>query len=165
MSRKTRGTALPVDSIASVRDVLASKGWTQDVWALNAHVCASTIGRLLRGKRLDAGTLKAALTALDLEISDLVIVHQNDHFAPTVSVPSSQQPGIYMTATFHQTERPQIERILRHLTSLLIGASVKFFDSGDGVRVSGNFEEHQRKEIEVALDDLESLCITFHPTW
>ena len=164
MARKKRGTALSLDSIVSVRDALSSTGWTQDAWALKANVSASTIGRLLRGKRLDADTLKSALAVLDLKVSDLVIIKQDDSSAPTAFVPCSQQPGIYMTATFHQAVRPQVERILKHLATLLLGVKVKYFDSGDGVRVSGDFEEYQRKEIEIVLEDLENLCITFHST-
>lgn len=164
MARKKRGTALSADSIDSVRDALALTGWTQDTWARNANVSASTVGRLLRGIRVDADTLRSALKALNLEVSDLVIVKQDDSLAPTAFVPYSQQPGIYMTATFHQKVRPQIERCIRHLASLLVGVQVKYSESGDGVRVSGDFDEYQLKEIKMVLEDLEAWCITLHST-
>ena len=165
MARKPRGKPLSVDGINSVRDALAKQGWTQETWANRAHVSASTIGRLLRGHSMDAGTLESALSVLDLEVSDCTVVRQNDALAPTVFAQSAQQPGIYMTATFDKAKRPQIDIILRHLSSLLIGCSIKYFKGDDGVRVFGEFEEHQRKEIEAALQDLEEECITCHVTW
>jgi hypothetical protein len=114
---------------------------------------------------MDPGTLGPALAALDLDLSEHIITKRDDDHSPNTSVQSSQQAGIYMTATFAKTKRPQIERVLRHLSSLLIGSHVRFSDSGDGVRVSGDFEEHQKKEIQMTLDDLKALCITFHVTW
>lgn len=156
MARRQRGTALSQEGIESVRVVLATRGWTQGRWAMESFVSLSTIKRALRGERLDSASLSAALASLGLCIQGLTI-----HDSPDIPMsgsfllpPTPEEPGIFMTATFVRSERARVDRAIRHLRKLLISNTVTVFfnSSNDGVTVTGNFEPHRKKQIEMTID-------------
>ncbi|MCP6761964.1 MAG: hypothetical protein NHB32_25165 [Fischerella sp. CENA71] len=77
---------------------------------------------------------------------------------------SNSQGGIFMTATFTEDKRLEVEIVIEHLRKLLIGGKVKFHDDKGVVRVSGNFSEDKKLHIEATLDELGERCTSLELT-
>lgn len=162
---RRRGKALKKESIEVIREQLANKGWTQQLWADYAFTSLSTVKRLLRGERLDAKTLHSALQALDLDIHGLSIQRQTHSYSSDPSEKTYSQPGIFMTATFASTNSPHLKRAVRHLQNLLTNSQVTYHQDQSGVTVTGEFEESKRKHIEMAIEHIEKELSSCEVTW
>ena len=165
MGRKSRGIALSLDSIETIRDALSARRLTQEAWSYKAYVSVSTVKRLLNGERVDRTSLHAALEAIGLSINNIPTQADTLTPAPLRMNLDIGGPGIFMTATFVYTKRSQIERAIHHLQTLLINSEVMFTDSNDGVTVSGDFEEHNRTQIEMTIAQLERMFTSYTITW
>ncbi|MEM6452585.1 MAG: hypothetical protein AAF703_19995 [Cyanobacteria bacterium P01_D01_bin.105] len=162
---RRRGKALKKESIEVIREQLASKGWTQQLWADNAFTSLSTVKRLLRGERLDPKTLHSALKVLDLDIHGLSIQKLTHRYSSDLSKNTDSQPGIFMTATFASTNSPHLKRAVRHLQKLLINSQVTYHEDQSGVTVTGDFEESKRRHIEMAIEHIEKELSSCEVTW
>lgn len=187
MGQRNRGIALSEDGIKVARAALCGKGWTLEYWSLEAYLSLSTIKRLLNGERVEESSLRSALKAFSVEFQDNYIIPKQSKKLPVISLPyipvqaentkllqqsladssSQYEFGVFMTATFIQDKRLQVEKGIQHLEKFLVNTQVTFLEDKETgtVAVSGDFCEKNRKHIEVAIAHLEKLFTTWEVTW
>jgi hypothetical protein len=171
MTKRNRGTmALSVEGVQIVRTAVYQQGWTQRLWAEKGYTSVSTVKRLLNGNSVEAHCFYSLLQALDLEVQDSYICKQTGSvqsllLSPREILSSQHQPGVFMTATFTEDKRPQIERAMRHLQELLIDGEVVFSENRGAVTVSGDFCENSREHIRMTIAQLERLFTSCRVTW
>ncbi|MBG1268113.1 hypothetical protein [Nostoc sp. WHI] len=179
--RNRQSRALSIQGQENVRLALQSSGLTYIGWSMrcNTYISESTIKRFIAGIPVSTSYFNELLTALNLTIEDSYIVPKINsigssqlaiglnisQLAIEKNTISSFQGGMFMTATFTEDKRSEIERIIRHLQSFLIGSKIKFHDDKGVVRVSGNFSEYEKLHIDATIDELEELCTSLKVTW
>ncbi|NES18573.1 MAG: helix-turn-helix transcriptional regulator [Symploca sp. SIO3E6] len=171
MAQRNRNTVgVDVEGALIIRDKIADKGWTLRHLSDFTQLSLSTINRFLRGKFVEWSNFKEILKVLELELEDKYITKKID----TLNSPRrtngkvtrpTLQLGIFMSGTFTEDKRPQIERTLRHLQKLLIGCKINLRDDQGVVTVSGDFSEDKRLHIEATISELEDLFTSIEVTW
>lgn len=170
--KRNRNTyKLSEKGLSIVRQALKRKGLTQWGWAYRAELSTSTAKRLLYGEAIDPSNFYALLQSLELDVKEDYIAKKIEP-TKTLVLPtrgeittSKSQNGVFMTGTFTEDKRFYIERMLRHLQSLLIGGKVKFKEDKGVVTVSGNFSEENKIHIEETIEELEEHFSTLKVTW
>ncbi|NER95058.1 MAG: hypothetical protein F6J86_14680 [Symploca sp. SIO1B1] len=170
-SKRNRNTvAVSEEGLSIIRGGIATRGWNQSHVADFADISLSTIKRLLRGDFVDRSSLEECLKALELKLDEEYIVKKIDTLEARqrtddkVAI-STIQPGIFMSGTFTEDKRLQIERVLRHLQKLLIGSQINLRDDQGVVTVSGEFSEDKRLHIEATILELKNLFTSIEVTW
>jgi transcriptional regulator with XRE-family HTH domain len=185
MGKRNRGTmALSVEGMKIVKTAVYQLGWTQDRWAERAYTSISTLKRLINGTPVEPSSLYSLIQALGLEVQDSYILKQPENLQPlslsyiheeTENIQPLLQPlktsspqyqsGVFMTATFTEDKRPQIERAMRHLGELLINGQITFSENRGAVTVSGDFREENREHIKMTIAQIEKLFTSCKITW
>ena len=183
MRKRNRNTiALSKNGILVVRETVARKGWSQELWSSMAATSISTAKRLLAGKAIAPDCFFSLFQALQLEVQENYMVRINNFdsllkpSSPLLVTPeptlsqlenflTNSQPGLLMTGRFTEDKRPQIERGLRHLQSLLLNAEIMFGEDNGSVVVTGQFSEDNEAHIKMTISYLEKLLTSCKVTW
>lgn len=171
MAKRNRATlSLSIDGIQVVKTTVYKRRLTQDQWARLGFTSVSTAKRLLNGNRVEARCLYSLLEALGLEIQDSYICKQPNAersilIPPQETSLSLSLPGVFMTAIFAESNRSQIQRGMRHLQELLINGEITYSENKGEVTVSGDFSKDNKEHIEMTINKLERLFISYRLTW
>ncbi len=185
MGKRNRGTmALSVEGLEIVKTAVHQERLTQNEWADKAYTSVSTVKRLIKGSPVEPSSLCSLLKALGLKVENSYILkqpekvqplpltytcEQTENIQPLLQLPEilslQYQPGVFMTATFTEDKRSQIERGIRHLEKLLIDGKITFSENRGAVTVSGDFCEENREHIEMTIAELEKFFTSRKITW
>lgn len=166
MAQRQRGYFLEKDDIEVLRHQYKGSRWKNyRGWAMQAHVSASTIKRLLKGDSVEKESLESAIEALGLIVEDFVFKQvvipatSENLIQPSVLVPLSN-PEFYMRVTFPDTNKRQMQYALDDLRELLDGQSLQIseIDGGNCVTISSDFPEGLRDDVETVLKHIQSLA-------
>jgi hypothetical protein len=169
--RNRNSVSLTPDGILTIREALHKKNWTNQLWADFSLNSISTIKRLLAGTKIDRTSFDNLLITLNLALREDWIVKKNFYLQDKLLIKTilandisnlersfiNSQLGLLMTGIFTEDKRPEIDRTLRHLQSLLIDTKIVFGKDNGSVFVSGNFSEENKEIIAITISHLETL--------
>lgn len=170
--RKRNTRSLTEEEVKRVLETKAKNGWTIKYLSQLSYTSEATVNRFLSGTPISLHCFYSLLKALKLDLQDTVLIKPRESRTNLAMLPDpilnsneNAQPCFIMTGTFTKEKIPQIERILCHLQSLLIGTEVIWGEDNGSIVVSGLFDKAKEAQIKVTLKLLEQQLDSYHITW
>jgi plasmid maintenance system antidote protein VapI len=169
VKQRDRGTlGLSHEGRFAVRTAMAKLRVSQWKLACDVDVSDSTVKRFCSGKRISPDTAYALIQRLGLSSESGMLLERNNlielqqTFEYNTELPKQnleEADSIFMTLTFTQDKKAEIEQVLRHLKLVLVDAEIDYLASGNGVSVYVKFvSDDQKCHVDMTILRLRKLA-------